>query len=279
MKLEEIEASSIDAFGGRREVVLMTIASEFAFERLFDVFLHSLYNITFTRPDGPMGQMKSVDRSQGSFTKTSTILDGLTLGVDVLFLDADQVFFRNPLPYILAREADILVSGDCHNHGDATPMERFPPINNNIGFVYFRPTAMVTRAIYNWALWLRNIALTGNKPWDQSTFAPAVEWVSSDVSVRHLSMSMLHPDLFPYYCMGPCGCDLRRVPYFHNGRLPRRPVGGDCEADLVREWYNYHVPCGGDMNEKANRMQDYADMYVRVVGPINSRSAPMTVLV
>ncbi len=51
---------------------------------------------------------------------------------------ADQVFFKNPLPYLLARETDIMVSGDCHNHGDASPQEKFPPINNNIGFVYFR---------------------------------------------------------------------------------------------------------------------------------------------
>lgn len=42
----------IDSVGHRREVVLMTIASEFAFQRLFDVFLQSLANITFTRPDG-----------------------------------------------------------------------------------------------------------------------------------------------------------------------------------------------------------------------------------
>ncbi len=42
----------LDAFGRRREVVLMSIASEFAFQRLFDVFLMSLKNITFTRPDG-----------------------------------------------------------------------------------------------------------------------------------------------------------------------------------------------------------------------------------
>lgn len=42
----------MDVFGRRREVVLMSIASEFAFQRLFDVFLMSLKNITFTRPDG-----------------------------------------------------------------------------------------------------------------------------------------------------------------------------------------------------------------------------------
>ena len=77
---------------------------------------------------------------------------------------------------------------------------------------------MVTRAVYNWAMWLANIARSGGKPWDQTTFAGAIEWVSGEVravahvlglqstlnlshytvmqvSVRHMSMAMLHPDL------------------------------------------------------------------------------------
>ncbi|KAG2431405.1 hypothetical protein HXX76_009420 [Chlamydomonas incerta] len=238
------------------------------------------YCVSFANDKFTMGNMHvfSNDFYGIGFTKTGTILDGLTLGVDVLFLDADQVFFKNPLPYLLAREADILVSGDCHNHGDATPMERLPPINNNIGFVYFRPTAMVTRAVYNWAMWLANIARSGGKPWDQTTFAGAIEWVSGEVSVRHMSMAMLHPDLFPYLCMGHCGCDLRGVPYFHNGKLPPKRGDGTCEPELMKEWYNYHMPCAGDMNFKGQLMQDYADMYMKVIGPINSKSAPMQVL-
>ncbi len=47
---------------------------------------------------------------------------------------------------------------------------------------------MVARAVYNWGLWLANIARRGEKPWDQTTFAPAMEWVSSEVTVRHLTM-------------------------------------------------------------------------------------------
>lgn len=311
----------MDVFGRRREVVLMSIASEFAFQRLFDVFLMSLKNITFTRPDGRADDLarhlvinvmtlSSIDKCQAmagkygsycvaygnpsftmgnfhvfsndfygiGFTKTATILDGLTLGVDVLFLDADQVFFKNPLPYLLARETDIMVSGDCHNHGDASPQEKFPPINNNIGFVYFRPTAMVTRAVYNWGMWLANIARRGEKPWDQTTFAPAMEWVSSEVTVRHLTMAMLHSDLFPYRCMGPCGCDLRGVPYFHNGKIPRNTPDGLCDPVLVKEWYAYHMPCSGDMNQKADLMESYTRMYQQLAGPVNSRSVPFQVL-
>ncbi len=42
----------IDSNGRRRDIVLVTLASEFAFQRLFGVFLQSLANITFVRPNG-----------------------------------------------------------------------------------------------------------------------------------------------------------------------------------------------------------------------------------
>jgi hypothetical protein len=124
----------VDAFGARRDVVIMTIASEFAFQSMFGVFLDSLANITFPRKDGSTDNLarhvvtnimspnsiascRNVSDKYGAFcvnfgnpsfssgnfwvhsnefygigfTKTATILDGLTLNVDVLFLDADQV--------------------------------------------------------------------------------------------------------------------------------------------------------------------------------------------
>lgn len=42
----------IDSHGRRRDIVLVTLASEFAFQRLFGVFLQSLANITFVRSNG-----------------------------------------------------------------------------------------------------------------------------------------------------------------------------------------------------------------------------------
>ncbi|KAG2485729.1 hypothetical protein HYH03_015538 [Edaphochlamys debaryana] len=212
------------------------------------------------------------------FVKIATILDGLTAGVDVLFLDADQVFFRNPLPYLLARETDIMVSGDCHHHRDETPEEQLPPINNNIGFVYLRHTPMVARAVMNWGYWLTDILRSGGTAWDQRTFAAAMQYVSTDVTRRHLSLAMLRPDLFPYKCMGPCGCDLRGVSYFTLGKIPQRDSAGNCPKVLMEGWYAYHMPCSGDMNNKARLMAEYSEMYQRVVGPVNSRSAPFEAL-
>ncbi|PNH06928.1 hypothetical protein TSOC_006659, partial [Tetrabaena socialis] len=319
----------MDDSGGRRTIVLMTIASEFAFQRMFGSFVSSLASITFPLRNGTVsslarhlvvnvmnaGSMDSCTRVAGQygawcvnyshrdfaagnfdthsndfygigFTKTATILDGLSLGLDVLFLDADQTLFRNPLPYLLARQVDVLVTGDCHNHDDRTPADRLPPVNNNIGFVYFRSTAMVTRAVYNWGLHLANIARRGEKPWDQLTFGGAMEFISLEVSVRHLSLGMLRPDLFPYLCMATCGCNLRGVPLLQNGLLAKlnknestTPHFYYCDAELMQDWYAFHFPCATDMNGKAALMAEYSLMYQKVVGPLNSRSGLLNVLV
>jgi hypothetical protein len=59
---------------------------------------------------------------------------------------------------------------------------------------------MTVRAVYNWALWLANIARGGGKPWDQTTFAGAIESVSTEVTLRHLNMvgrgEVVHAELW-----------------------------------------------------------------------------------
>ncbi|KAG2491365.1 hypothetical protein HYH03_010364 [Edaphochlamys debaryana] len=85
-----------------------------------------------------------------SYAKISSLLAALSLGVDVLFLDSDQVFFKNPLPYLLARDADVLVTGDCWARDDTVPLGQLPPYPNNIGFVYARSKPMSVRMAANW---------------------------------------------------------------------------------------------------------------------------------
>ena len=74
------------------------------------------------------------------------------------------------------------------------------------------------------------------------------------------------------HAQGPCGCDLRGVPYYSVGKLPGMPPEDFCPVELMSHWYNYHMPCAGDMNDKGRLMQRYSDMYQAHVGPINSRS-------
>ncbi len=49
----------------------------------------------------PAATKAKIDFFAAGFTKLKLVLDALSLGPDVLFLDVDQVFFKNPIPYIL----------------------------------------------------------------------------------------------------------------------------------------------------------------------------------
>ncbi|EFJ47677.1 hypothetical protein VOLCADRAFT_91672 [Volvox carteri f. nagariensis] len=212
-----------------------------------------------------------------SFAKVLTILDALSLGVHVLVLDGDQVFFRNPLPYIVARDIDILVTGDCGARDDVTPAVQFPKINSNIGLIYFRATAMVTRAVMQWLAFLANRAKDMSPMLDQSSFGGVMERTSVPVGVEHLSLGMLVPDHFPHRCMGPCGCDTDGVRLGEKGKKLYRVPNTTCAAVHVRKWYHFHVPCSGDMNVKARALEQLLTIYETLVGPVNSLSSPLDV--
>ncbi|PNW84175.1 hypothetical protein CHLRE_04g224300v5 [Chlamydomonas reinhardtii] len=211
-----------------------------------------------------------------SFAKIQTILDALTLNFDVFFLDGDQVFFRNPLPYFMARpDVDVMVSGECQRRDDTIPLDRFPRVANNIGVLYFRARPMVARAVVNWMAWLVNLAQWSRPSLDQSTFGAAMEWMSTDLGTKVLSLSMLLGETFSQWCMGPCGCNTTRLPMGQRGQSPGRGPDGMCPVATVRQWVSFHVPCDGDMNQKARTMRELLAMYQRLVGPVHSLSAPM----
>ncbi|KAG2452156.1 hypothetical protein HYH02_003188 [Chlamydomonas schloesseri] len=211
-----------------------------------------------------------------SFAKTLTILDALTLGMDVFFLDGDQMFFRNPLPYFMARpNIDIMVSGDCQKREDSTPLDRFPQIGSNIGVLYLRARPVVTRAVMNWLAWLVILARSNRPSLDQSTFNEAINWMSVDLGAKSLSVAMLLGEVFSYWCMGECGCDTTGLQFGERGRSERRGPDGMCPVAMVREWISFHVPCDGDMNQKARTMRELLAMYQRLVGPVHSLSSPM----
>ncbi len=76
----------------------------------------------------------------------------------MVFLDTDIVMLRDPIPYFLSRGADLWGSMEkCMIYSDRlahhTPeflslKRKFAPIN--IGVLFFRATAGVTRCVYNW---------------------------------------------------------------------------------------------------------------------------------
>ncbi|KAG2500295.1 hypothetical protein HYH03_001873 [Edaphochlamys debaryana] len=180
-----------------------------------------------------------------AFAKVLSIVNTLSLGVDVLFLDCDQV------------------SSDCYNLGNDTVPEAHAQMwAGNIGFLYMRSRPVVLSFALGWLHTMVTSAISGNPKLDQAAFPEA--WTTAIANRTS---------------KGDCGCSLKRVGRGAEGK--RLPFGPDglCKPWTMRQWYGFHVPCvPGDMNAKAQLMRRMLDMYEQGVGPVNSRSEPMAVV-
>ncbi|KAG2488523.1 hypothetical protein HYH03_012843 [Edaphochlamys debaryana] len=310
----------IDGRGQRRKLVLMALTSEFTFrgDKLWQLFLENLSNITFTGKDGQQDHLanhlvagvmtyangsiascKEASKQYGvrcfkipakvfhadnyhykslaffglSFAKVASVLNTLSTGTDVLFLDCDQVLFRNPLPYVLSRDAHLVVTGDCYARNDSVLMGAIPPWKSNIGFLYTRATPTLTAFA---AAWLANLVYTAdllNPELDQNNFPFVFDHFKPPVyTLKELSAVMLQSEFFPHRCDGACGCNATGVGAWERGRTPKLGADGRCAKDMVRQWYGYHVPCSGTMNDKVKYLREYLDMYEDAVGPVNTLS-------
>ena len=225
------------------------------------------------------------------FAKILAILDTLSLGIDCLFLDTDQIFFKDPIPYILERDADVTVTGDCVGRDDRVGRFTLPPmINNNIGLLMLRARKpSLVRCMHDWLYHMVNSAIELNPQWDQATFQPAIERCASKFNI---SLIMLRPDRFPYTCMGPCGCDIQGIGAGEKGitsdfvmdpSSPAQPSPAQpsivilgnhtrpmatrltCPLGNMNEWIGFHFPCVTP-SQKHGIMMHYLEMWENGTG-------------
>ncbi|KAG2488887.1 hypothetical protein HYH03_012517 [Edaphochlamys debaryana] len=222
------------------------------------------------------------------FAKIKYILNGLSLGHDVVFLDTDIVMLRDPVPYFLSRQADLLGSMEkcmIYNDTQAYSSDDFltkdpPPIN--IGVLYFKATAGVTRCVYNWIWDMHSEAPKRPKLWDQDIYGKVMRACSGR---HHLRMQALDPRLFQSACFGECGCayDDRLVKKANTGRFGKSQRGdklGRCGPQHWDSWLLRHFPCSGETKHKAELMKSLLEGYnqkkpARITGQarLSSRTA------
>ncbi|KAG2491366.1 hypothetical protein HYH03_010365 [Edaphochlamys debaryana] len=221
-----------------------------------------------------------------SYAKISSLLAALSLGVDVLFLDSDQVFFKNPVPYFLERDGDVLVSSDaCMARDDVVPEGDLPhgmPVN--IGLLYIRAKPMAVRMAGNWLATLvasetRWVGQTqGWRFYDQNTFHFFFSGMNADFkdkAPKYLSANVLRADRFPNLCTGHCGCNITRLKPGAEGVKMNLTAGGTCKDDVMRSWFVFHSPCVKVHSAKLPILKNLTAMYQRLVGPIGSLSEPL----
>ncbi|GLC73578.1 hypothetical protein PLESTF_001393300 [Pleodorina starrii] len=205
------------------------------------------------------------------FAKVKYILNGLSAGHDVVFLDTDIVVLRDPLPYLLGHAADLfgsmekcMVYNDSHafNSPEFLALRKRPPAIN-IGVLYFKASAPVTRCVYNWAWQMHSEVQTRPRLWDQDIYGK----VMIKCTARHdLRFQVLDPRLFQSACFPGCGCKYRndevnpgRIGKFSRGW--RKLQDGRCGPLHWGRWLMRHFPCSGVTKQKAVLMKELVAGY------------------
>ncbi|GIL61302.1 hypothetical protein Vafri_15698 [Volvox africanus] len=202
------------------------------------------------------------------FAKIKYILNGLSAGHDVMFLDADIIMMRDPLPYFYDHGGDMYVMMEkCLLFNETASIaayefvrhEKFtPPLN--IGALFFKATAGVTRCVYNWIWDMYGQVAFRPQVWDQDIYGVLMPKCSYRFSIR---LQILDPRLFQSACYPRCGCT------YHDANVTAATLGKSvagvppvtghlCDPGLWGSWLLRHFPCSGTTDQKAWHMRQFA---------------------
>ncbi|KXZ49344.1 hypothetical protein GPECTOR_22g938 [Gonium pectorale] len=200
------------------------------------------------------------------FAKIKYILNGLSAGHDVVFLDTDVIMMADPLPYLLTHGSDLSaslekcsVANDTLSFNDPDFMnstKSVPPLN--IGTLYFKATPGVARCVSNWAL-----DMYGQVPWRPLVWDQDVYRLIMIKCTRHhgLRWQPLDPRVVQSACFPFCGCSFPDDAISGDSLgdpAPGRPFveGRACAPEHWDGWLLRHFPCSGDSGSKGVLMKN-----------------------
>ncbi|KAG2482416.1 hypothetical protein HYH03_018651 [Edaphochlamys debaryana] len=207
------------------------------------------------------------------FAKYGILLNLLTLGYDTLFMDNDQVIFKNPVPSLYTLyKADLYGAQDtCRRLDTHDGVLAYPDrVTINIGVLFARATGPVTRCFMNWAFTMQDSAGTP-VCWDQSKFHAAMTLCMKGLQYNHMSFGFLSSEAFTSLCAGVCGCDAAGLPriVWRGGRGDKQ-YADNCPPRVMKKWAAFHVACfaGHADGGKVRHMKRVMEQYEKHVGPI-----------
>lgn len=200
------------------------------------------------------------------FGKVKLLLDIVTLGYDLLFLDSDVVVYKEIQPYFEKLGVDVAVPADeCTATIDGSlPAD----LRMNIGVLYIKASHMSVNCAYRWWLSMHHYTVMGHGwPWDQTNFEtkflPCMRSLGG-------SVHLMPARAFPQHCQGACGCRFQSA-NSTKGAAVEMDAAGNCPADLVKDWFAMHVCCAGALHQKVDLMRTFQGM-PKAVGLANSNS-------
>ncbi|KAG2443742.1 hypothetical protein HXX76_002088 [Chlamydomonas incerta] len=242
------------------------------------------------------------------FAKIKYILNGLSAGHDVVFLDTDIIVLQDPLPYFLGRGADMWAAHEkCVIWNDRDNMlslppdlqavhKKLPPLN--IGVLYFKASPGVTRCVYSWIFDMYIEVPKRPRVWDQDIYGKILLRCGAAHGLR---WQALDPRLFQSACFPNCGCtfpdaatqETELVGHNSKGHRfvgdyecePRHwlgeggegnededegATGGGGDEDGSRPWLMRHFPCSGATADKSKFMNNMLE------GVLHHKNAKIT---
>ncbi|EIE22961.1 hypothetical protein COCSUDRAFT_41969 [Coccomyxa subellipsoidea C-169] len=213
--------------------------------------------------------------------KLELILNILTLGYSVLYVDVDHVFYRNPMHHLLSLQADIgLPDNHCELTNDNTTATKDSKFDQDSSLIFAHSGPRAVRFIYDWIAQhkhdvhrqdglIRHDQVLFNEVLAPHFLRDAGGGGDAFVRIRKLSQ-----DRFPSWCSGPCGCAGRSkvAPVsFAKEEDPLEGIRGgvlECPESTVDQWLTFHYSCAKSGPEKEVLM-DISLALLEEVAPID----------
>ncbi|KAK9835027.1 hypothetical protein WJX81_005124 [Elliptochloris bilobata] len=217
--------------------------------------------------DGPEGQYDIGDEwfAAVSMNKLELVLNVMTLGYSVLWMDLDVVAYRNPLPYLIGLSVDVAVPNSrCADTHDEVPLSAGAPLEQDTGLLYADANPRALRFVYDWLRVQRHyrhkLAVEPTLAHDGAIFNMATgphiqnafEGQKPLVRIHQLSQ-----DRFSSWCTGPCGCAgtdvVEPVEWTHDEDDEDEGVSSgslECPEGAMAERLTMHLACAKSLAEK-----------------------------
>ncbi|EFJ45212.1 hypothetical protein VOLCADRAFT_94371 [Volvox carteri f. nagariensis] len=211
------------------------------------------------------------------YAKIKYLYDALSLGYDVMAVDADVLVLKSPLPFILQQRAQVAALTErCEVVDPFMQLQlgkaRFP--NQNIGVVVARSDGPVVRCVERW---FASMVVHMDNPllWDQEEFNRVIAHCASHLGMRWHSLDNRR---FVSLCYSQCGCTypdsdmelltdpaMRRKHFewsFRRGVPYEDPVARTCGPSAWADWVLAHFPCQGSIRDKVKYMGQLLEGYL-----------------
>ncbi|GIL83432.1 hypothetical protein Vretifemale_12254 [Volvox reticuliferus] len=227
--------------------------------------LHELHQVGSDK----MAAFHSPEFNALGFAKIKYLYNAISLGYDVMAMDADVLVLQSPFPFVLQQRAQLAALTErCEVVDPSMQLQlgkaRHP--NQNIGVIFARADGPVVRCVERW---FGSMVAHVDYPrlWDQEEFNKVISNCAPHMGLRWHSLDNRR---FVSMCYPQCGCTypdsdrelltdpvMRRKHFewsYRRGMPYEDPEKRTCSPSTWSDWVLAHFPCQGSLPDKILNM-------------------------